>query len=159
MDDKKSVLIELWRLVTMAFACTTLAMSVIGYVVGDVAAGTSAMFSLGSAGLSNKTIFQIFIFALINSGTTLLVGWTFKNLMLLWKLIITMFACLLVSGVMVVLFSWIPPDSGASWLWFVTSFVGLFIITAAGMIIKTNLADRQYERLLTDYKAKQEKEK
>ena len=158
MNEKKSILKEFWRLVTITFTCTILIMSVIGWLFGDIAKEATTMFHLGSIGLPYQTIFQILTFTVINSGLSLFIGKVFKNLLLLWQLIITMFACLVASGIMVVVFRLIPPGSWASWLWFVASFVGLFIIIAAVMIIKTSLADREYEKLLTDYKAKQKKE-
>ena len=159
MGEKQSVLKEFLQLVAATFTCATLAMSIAGWFFGDAAEGTTAVFDLGSAGLSYQTIFQLFIFAVINAGISLLVSMICKKLMLLWQLIVTMFACLVASGILAVIFRWIPLDSWEAWLWFAASFFGIFITIATVMVVRTTLADKQYEKLLSDYKTKQEQEK
>ena len=159
MGEKQSVLKEFLQLVAATFTCATLAMSIAGWFIGDAAEGTTAVFSLGNVGLSYQTIFQLFILAVINGGISLFISMIFKNRMLLWQLIVTMFACLVACGILAVIFRWIPLGSWEAWLWFAASFVGMFIIIAAAMVIRTTLADKKYEKLLSDYKTKQEQEK
>ena len=159
MEEQKSTLKEFLQLATAAFTGAVLIMSVVGWLAGGVTEETSAMFDLVDLGLSYLTIFQIFIFAIVNGGISLIVAMIFKNRMLLWQLIVTMFVCLVVSGIFAVGFRWIPLDSWEAWLWFVASFVGVFVIIAAAMIVRTTLTDRRYEKLLSNYKTKQEQEK
>ena len=158
MDAKQSILKEFLQLMTAAFTCTVLVMSIIGWFAGDAAEGTTAIFNLGSAGLSYQIIFQIVIFSVMNSSLTLLISIILRKLMFLWQMIIIMFVCLITSGIFAATFRWIPLDSWAAWLWFVLSFVGMFIAIATALVIKTWLADKRYEKLLADYKDKQKKE-
>ena len=155
MEERKSVFKEFVQLSTAAFAGAVLIMSIIGRFVGDLVEGTTTMFSLGDAGLSYQTIFQILIFAIVNSGITVILGKILKYRLLLWNLITIMFACLLASAVLAGVFRWIPVDSLASWIWFVSTFVGMFVIVSAILVVRIRLADKKYEKLLADYKAKQ----
>jgi len=155
MHEKKSFLKEFVRLTALAFSSVVLTLSAIGWLFDDAA----AMLHLGDAGLSYQTIFQIFLFSVTNSMLSLLIAKVFNNLMVLWQLIITMFACLTVSAIIVAVFGWMPMDSWRAWLWFIVTFVGAFTIVATAMVVKIRLADKHYEKLLTDYKVNQKKEK
>ena len=158
MDEKKSMSKEFIRLMLITFACTVLTMSAIGWMFGGTAQGSSAVFSLGDEGLSFQTIFQILLFSIVNSGMALLVNTATiaKKLMLLWQMIITMISCLVVSGIMVTVFGWIPFDSWTGWLWFVGSFIGIFVIAATSVILKMKWEDKRYNNLLSDYKNNKE---
>jgi len=155
MNEKKSFLKEFVRLTAIAFSSVVLTLSAIGWFFDDAA----AMLHLGDAGLSYQTIFQIFLFSVTNSVLSLVITKIFKNMMVLWQLIITMFACLTASGIIVAIFGWIPMDSWRAWLWFAITFAGAFTIVATAMVVRIRLADKHYEKLLTDYKVNQEKEK
>ena len=158
MDEKKSIFKEFLQLTCAAFTGAVLFMSVIGWFVGNLAEGTTTIFAMGDAGLAYQTIFQILAFSIINSGISLLFTLIFKNKMLLWALISTLFTCLAVSSIMVAVFGWIPFDSWEAWLWFFTSFVVIFSVIAVVLVVKTLLEDKKYEKLLSDYKAKQKLE-
>jgi hypothetical protein len=158
MDEKKSVFKEFFRLVTIAFTCAVLTMSLVGWFLGDDAREIAYIFALGSAGLPYQVIFALILFSAINSGLALLIPIIFKRLMVLWQLIITMFVCLVANGIIIAAFRWIPMDSLEAWLWFAGTFVGMFAIVATAMIIITKRADKQYEKQLSEYKAKQKNE-
>ena len=155
MDEKKSITKEFLQLVTTVFTYAVLAMSILGWLIGDTAQEITTVFIIGNEGLSHQTIFALILFSAINSGLALLISRVFKNLMLLWQLIITMFVCLVTTGVLLISFRWLPLDSWTSWVEFAVGFVGLFIIASAILIIKTKLEDRRYEKLLSEYKVKQ----
>ena len=155
MDNKKSILKAFLRLATITFACTVLAMSVAGWLAGDIMEGSPAVLIPIDAGLSHFTIFQILVFSLINSGLTVFLGIVLKKLMYMWQLITIMFACLVASAALAVAFQWLSFDSLGPWLQFAGSFAAVFIILAIIMVTKTRLKDKQYEKLLSDYKAKQ----
>ena len=158
MDDKKNIIKEFLRLVTTTFTCAVLATSLLGWLTENVVQEMITIFNIGQAGLSHQTIFQLILLSSINSSLALLIGRVFKNKMLLWQLIITMFVCLAATSILFVGFRWLPLASWASWLVFFASFIGLFVIISAILIIKIKIADKQYEKLLSDYKAKQQEE-
>jgi hypothetical protein len=133
-------------------------MSIVGWFVGDEARELATMFELGSTGLSYRIIFSVVLISIVNSFLALLIARVFNKLMFLWQLITTMFVCLAANSIVVATFRWIPTDSWQAWLWFAGSFVAMFTIISTVMIIQTKRADKQYEKQLSDYKAKQRKE-
>jgi len=161
MDEQKNIVKEFIRLVTITFTCVILAKSVAGWFLGGEAEGVSALFDLGDTGLSYPIIFQIFIFAAINSLISILITSSafFKKIMMLWNMIATMFACLLASSVLVIAFNWIPRDSVSSWFWFIGSFLTIFVVVSVFIVVKIKLEDSRYNDLLSDYKKRQIDEK
>lgn len=157
MNEQISTLKGFIRLVMTTFSCAILGMSAFGWILGDAAEETSAMFILGGQGLSFQTIFQLLLFSIINSAISVVVtnASVFKKQMLLWRMVAVMFSCLVANIIMVVSFSWIRRDSLEAWLWFIISFVIIFVTVAAFAIVKTLIEDRYYNHLLSDYKKRQ----
>jgi len=161
MDEQKGIVKEFIRLATITFTCVILAKSIVGWLFGNEAEGVSAIFALGDAGLSYPVIFQIFILAAVNSLISVLITSSvfFKKIMMLWNMIATMFACLLASSILVISFNWIPRDSVSSWVWFIGSFLTIFVVISVLIVVKIKLEDSRYNDLLLDYKKRQIDEK
>jgi len=154
MDEQRSIIKEFFRLTSMSFTIAILAMSLIGWIFGDTAQEASAAFQLGADGLPLQTIFGVLLLAALNSAISVFITTAkiFDKLMLLWKMIITMFSCLMASSIMVAALRWIQRDSLEAWLWFIISFVASFTIVATIMVVKIKLEEKKYNNLLSNYK-------
>jgi hypothetical protein len=157
MDEKKSITNEFMRYVTTTFTYTVLSVSMLGFFIGDTLQENTIMSAFGYEGLSHRTIFQLILLSVINSGLSLIIDRIFKKQMLLWRIIITMPICLVATGIMIAGFRWLPLDSWTPWIVLAAVFTGIYVLTSSILIIKTKLADKKYEKLLSDYKIKQKK--
>lgn len=160
MNEKKPTGNGFLHNVITAFAYSMIAISVIGFLLGDDVKELSSLFRLGSEGLSFPSILQIFIFSLILVclRTLLLSDLIFKKMMLLWRCVLLLLLTLVLAGIFAALFRWFPVELWEAWVSFILSVVVCFVIGAGGMILKTKLEDKKYDKLLSDYKAKQKKE-
>ena len=154
MSEQKSVVKQFFRLTMISFSIAILVMSLFGWMFGSTALETSAAFELGSYGLPHRTIFNVLLLAVVNSGISVFVAnyKVFTRIMLLWQLMVNMFSCLLVSSVMVAAFRWIERDALSAWLWFVLTFIGSFIFVAIIIVLKIRREDKKYNDLLSNYK-------
>jgi len=162
MDDQneqRSAIKEFFRLVTATFTLSIIAMSISGLIFGERAREVTVIVSLAGEGISYIINVQLLAFSVVNSGISVFISSAkiFKNIMLMWQLVITLFLCLIASSIMISIFNWIRLDSWIEWLIFVTSFVVIFVVIAIIMIVKIRLENDHYNNLLSDYKNRQKK--
>ena len=157
MEEQRGFIKILSQQTVITFAYALIAISVTGWIAGDAVKEYSGLFSLGSVGLSYQSIMQIFILSVIISFIVALLcsDIVFRKTMLLWRYILIWFLSLISSGVFAAVFRWLPLDSWGGWVILGISLTVFFIIGAFGMIAKTKLEEKRYNKLLSDYKAKQ----
>ncbi len=161
MNENRSVLVDFFKTALTTFASAIIAISIVGWLVGDVTKEVGGLLSLGREGISYVSIMQVFIFSLVQAGikVLLLSNIFFKKMMLLWKTVL-MFLLSFAAGVLFsVLFRWFPIESLEAWIGFLVSISACFIIGILVVIAKTKLEDRKYKMLLSNYKARQNQEK
>lgn len=153
MNGKKNAAAEFISLGTKTFTGTVIFISLLGWLYGDYL-DTSLIFYLGSTGLSHLIILQVFIFSSVNTALSIFIERMLKSIMIVWQMIVIMFACLTASAVMAAGFGWILLESHTEWIAFTGSFIAIFITITSIMFIKMKITDKKYERLLSQYKEK-----
>ncbi len=159
MDENKSMVGEFCKQVLISFAAALIAMSLVGWFVGDMAKEAGRLFALGKAGLSYYSIAQIFIFALAQTAIRFVVFWKFfsKKTMLLWKAMLMFIPSLVTAVILIIVFEWFPIASIYAWLGFIISISTGFLIIFLVMLAKTRIEDKKYNTMLSDYKSKHNK--
>lgn len=160
MNGSKSVVVEFFKQVLITFAAAVIAVSIVGWFVGDTTKEVGGLLSLGRDGLSYSSLFQIFIFSLTSAGIKILLFSNFlaKRMLLLWRTSLMFLSSFIAAVLLSVLFRWFPIGSWQAWLGFFISITVCFAIGILFMAIKTKLEDQKYSKLLSDYRAKQNKE-
>jgi DNA integrity scanning protein DisA with diadenylate cyclase activity len=104
---------------------------------------------------------QLFIFSLTPSGIKIWLSSEFfaKRLMLLWRMALMFLLSFIASVLFSVLFRWFPLGDIQAWLSFIISLSVCFALGIFFVVLKTRLEDKNYNKLLSDYKAKQIKER
>ena len=142
---------EFVRYTTASFTGAVLMVSVASRLSEYMAQGISEFFTFDGGGLPHQMIFQILVFAAVNSGIIVIIPRVFKRIMVLWQMIINMFACLIASAIVMVVMG-MPVNTWQEWLGFVVVFIAMFLICAIVAIIVTVLESKRYDSLLSDYK-------
>jgi len=154
MDEQTNIVKEFFRLTMISFCVAILVMSLFGWIRGGATPDAAMTFGMGVDGLSYQTIFKVLLLAAVNTGISLCINVTkiFAKMMLLWKMALVMFSCLVATSVLAAAFRWIQRDSITAWLWFVLTFSASFVLAAAVTIIKVKRDEKKYNDLLSNYK-------
>ena len=156
MYEKKKVLRILCENIGVTFVFTILMASIAGWIFSNYAVDFEGPFILGKHGLAYHGIAQFFLFAIV-MGVLLTVFTSdiyLKKVMLLWRCVIMLFIALAVLLLFVIIFRWIPFGIWKAWAGLVISFVVFFTAGVTPFIIKTKLDNRRYEKLLSEYKSR-----
>lgn len=161
MKEEKSLLVEFVSQVLLTFAAAMIAISIVGWFVGDVEKGSVGLYSLGADGLSYKAMLQIFIVSLTTGGLRILLlsDLFLKKMMLLWKLVLMFVMSFLAATVCAVIFQWFPTENWQAWISYIISITVCIVLGVLAMVIKIKLEDRKYDKLLSAYKEKQKNKK
>ncbi len=160
MKEDKSLIVEFVKQVFTTFAAAIIAISIVGWFMGDAEKGSGGLFDLGSRGLSYRSMLQILIFSFTIGvfRILLLSDLIIKKMMLLWKMMLMFFLSFVSATLCSILFHWFPIESRHAWISFIISISVCFVIGVLAMIVKTKLEDRKYHKLLSAYKEKQKME-
>lgn len=122
--EKKPVILDILTKIFTIFGITVLILCVMCSIFGEDAEGYSEIFSLGSKGLSAKTLFEFLLASAVMNGIeTLFMTDTIIKDLSLAKRIVFMFVSAFVSVIIfTVLFGWFPINDGSAWLSFIISF-------------------------------------
>jgi len=156
MEERRSIGSMFFSLMTKAFTCAVLAMSIVGrFANNEATLLTSPMVEYG---IAYATIFQLLALAAANAGISVFITHSkfMKKMRGIVQMLLVMSMCLAASSGLLVAFGWITGDSFSGWALFITLFIVVFVIAAIIMIIKTKSDDRKYNQLLDEYKRKQE---
>ncbi|MDF2952043.1 MAG: hypothetical protein K0S18_1626 [Anaerocolumna sp.] len=140
------------------FSVTILFISIVGFICGEDAKQYSSLFQLGGEGIANKTVFQLLASSFIIAALKVFFfsDMVLKNKLVLWRTIWMLCAVVVVIICFVLIFKWFPINNLPAWIGFFLSFVGFFTVSTILMILKTKLEGKKYDRLLQEYKNKQE---
>lgn len=143
--------------VLVIFSITILFISIQGKIWGDEAIEYSSLFQLGSKGIAFSTIVQLLTSSIIIASlrTFFFSDKYLKNMMVLWRTVLMLLSVVLVIVGYVFLFGWFPFNYMPAWIGFFLSFGGCFAISTILMVVKTNLEGKKYDKLLKEYKNKQ----
>ena len=159
MDDKKNIWIIFYENTKATFLPSILTFSFLGWLLGQIFGEhifePFGVYILGGEGLAYKTIAQILALSIILGALlTIFVSDTFfTKIMLLWRCVIFIFFSLVTLCLFVIIFQWFPVDRWEAWMFMSLFFILFFMLGTLPMFIKTRLADRRYEKLLSEYKS------
>ena len=153
MDNKPTILDYLSQ-VFMIFGIAVLTLNIFCLLFGDSAQEISAIFTLGSVGLSVTTMLQF----LLAIGITILFRFVFMTDILIKKMplaarIITMFAAAFLNiMVFVILCGWFPVDNLMAWIMFLISFAISCAVCTAVSLFKEKMENHKLAEALNRLK-------
>lgn len=160
MEKKGNIFFQFLNQVLIIFSIDTLILMILAALVGEEAKGLSTIYQLGNKGLASTTLAQF----LLSSVTIVLIRNLFLSVNLFKKLCtlmrtILMVICILLSHILyIILFGWFSLDNHVAWISFFALFAGGFSLGLLIMVLKLKLDNRQYDRLLSQYKEMHEEE-
>lgn len=160
MEEKGSKIYRFFSQVLILFAIDILILMLLAALVGNLAQGMSSIYQFGAKGLSSITMLQF----LLSSATIILLKSFFhseKRFQRLTALQRTIFmqACILLIHILyIIVFGWFSLNNYLAWIGFLVLFAGGFALGLLVMVLKIRLDNRQYDKLLSQYKEKHEEE-
>ena len=123
MEEKKTVFNYISQLFAI-YGVVTVIFVVINIIIGNEAGSVSTLFSLGSTGLSTRTLIQLFILVVIVTvdDNIFLTDLVIKNMPLVLRNILFFAVILVTITVFAAVFGWFPLDNIGSWIGFIVSF-------------------------------------
>ena len=147
MEDKKTI----FNYISQLFAIYGIVIAIfvaINLIIGNEAGSVSTLFTLGSTGLSTKTLIELFVLVVIVTiddnvfHTDLLI----KNMSLIVRNILFFAVILVTIIVFAVVFGWFPLDNVLSWIGFIVSFSVCAVFSAILMRLEDGTdRERYYE--------------
>ena len=156
--DNKPTIFDYLSQVFMIFGIAVLTLNIFCLLFGDSAREISAIFTLGSAGLTVTTSFQF----LLAIGITILFRFIFMTDILIKKMplaarIITMFAAAFLNiMVFVILCGWFPVDNLMAWIMFLISFTVSCAVSTAVSLLKEKMENRKLAEALNRLKEEEQ---
>ena len=153
MDNKPTILDYLSQ-VFMIFGITILLLIVFCLMFGESAKEFSEIFSLGSAGLSAKTMIQ-FLAAI---AITIVFRFAFMTDILIKKMplaarIIAMFTAVFLNIVVfIIMCGWFPVNDPTAWVMFLISFAVSCTVSTAVSLFKERAENRKLAEALEKFK-------
>lgn len=153
MEEKKTI----FNYISQLFAIYGIVIAifvVINLIIGNKAGTISTLFALGSAGLSTKTLIELFILVVIVTiddnvfHTDLLI----KNMSLIVRNILFFAVILVTIIVFAVVCGWFPLDNILSWIGFIVSFSVCAVFSAILMRLEENAENKKMQDALNRLK-------
>ncbi|NLY20359.1 MAG: DUF3021 domain-containing protein [Tissierellia bacterium] len=143
MKDGKIKIMKILNQILIDFVIVVLVLMVVGPIVGNDAKEISTLFSLGSVGIEYITLFQALLIAVVSTllSELLTSDLIFKNMLLLWKTVITLFIVGISAGSMSALFGWLPKDDFKIWIMYIVCF--LICATISILVVMKNKKDEK----------------
>lgn len=157
MDNKPTILDYLSQ-AFMIFGIAVLTLNIFCLLFGDSAREISAIFALGSEGLTVTTMLQF----LLAIGITILFRFIFMTDIIIKKMplaarIITMFAAAFLNiMVFVILCGWFPVDNIMAWIMFLISFAISCAVSTAVSLLKEKMENRKLAEALNRLKEEEQ---
>lgn len=158
--DNKPTIFDYLSQVFMIFGITMLLLNIFCLMFGESAKDFSAIFSLGSSGLSVKTMLQFFLAIAI----TIVFRFIFMTDLLIKKMsitarIIVMFIAVFLNIVVfIILCDWFPANDPIAWTMFLVSFAVSCMVSTVISISKEKYENRQLSEALQKLKEEEDDE-
>ena len=155
--DKKPTIFDYLSQVFMIFGITILLLNIFCLIFGEAAKDISAIFALGSEGLSVKTMLQ-FLLAIAIAITLRLIFMTdliIKRMPLSARVIVLFAASLLNIMVFIIVCGWIPVNNLLGWVMFIVSFAISCTASALISILAERTENKRLEEALNKLKEKE----
>ena len=156
--DNKPTISDYISQVFMIYGITVLLLNIFCLMFGESAKDFSTIFSLGSSGLSVKTMLQF----LLAIAITIVFRFAFMTDFLIKKMsitarIIAMFAAVFLNIVVfIILCDWFPANNIKAWTMFLISFAVSCTVSTAVSICKEKYENRQLSEALQKLKEEED---
>ena len=153
MEEKKTV----FNYISQLFAIYGVVVAIfvaINLIIGNDAGSVSSLFSLGSTGLSTKTLIEIFFLVIIVTiddnvfHTDLII----KNMSLIVRNILFFAVIMVTSIVFALVFGWFPLDDVGAWIGFIVSFTVCAVFSAILTRLEENAENKKMQDALNRLK-------
>ena len=152
--DKKPTIFDYLSQVFMIFGVTILLLNIFCLIFGELAKDISAIFTLGSEGLSVKTMLQF----LLAIAITIMIRLVFMTDLIIKKMplsgrIIAVFAASLLNiMVFIIVCGWVPVENLTAWIMFIISFAISCTASAFISILAERTENKRLEEALNKLK-------
>ena len=148
--EKKKTIFDYAAQVLTVFGFTMLTLNLFCRMFGDSAQGFSAIFELGSQGISTPIAFQFLcISALIVGSRFVFFTDMFIKKMAIWlRTVCLLTMAIFVIVIFIIVFRWFPVNRWQPWALFFGCFVICFIGSYLVMSLKEKLENKQLEEAL-----------
>ncbi|GEM_PF-1945940 len=152
--EERTSLSQFFAWTLMTFAIVILAITPIGMVTGDNAKAASALFSLGSSGLTYQVLVQVFgISFYVNVIRTVFMSeYLLKNMMLMWRIVCMFIGIFAGVGLLAILFGWFPGNDLIAWISYLIAFSVCTAVSILATAIRLRIVNARVERKLEEYK-------
>jgi len=156
MDENKSLIITFLNQVLTTFGISIIAISIVGWSMGDVTKGIEGLLSMGRDGLSYVSLLQVLIFSITQGIFRIITGSDLfiKKMMLLWRVTLMFLLSIISAIILSILFHWFPTESFEAWMGFIISMTACFAFGLIFMLVILKLENKKYDELLSNYKIK-----
>lgn len=159
MEEKKTVFDYLAQ-VLMIFGFTMLTLNIFCLAFGNSAKEFSAIFQLGSLGISVETAFQFLCISLLITGVRFLffTDTFIKKMPVPLRTVCMLTAVVGIIAVFVIAFHWFPADMWQPWAMFLLCFGISFLGSCFIMTIKEKAENRRMQEALEKLKGTEKQE-
>ena len=149
MEDKKTV----FNYISQLFAIYGVVVAIfvaINLIIGNEAGNVSTLFGLGSAGLSSKTLIELFVLVVIVTiddnvfHTDIII----KNMPLIVRNILFFAVILVTITVFAAVFGWFPLNDIGSWIGFIVSFSVCAVFSSFLMRLEEKAENKKMQEAL-----------
>lgn len=149
MEDKKTV----FNYISQLFAIYGVVVAIfvaISLIIGNEAGSVSTLFSLGSTGLSARTLIELFILVVIVTvddnlfHTDLII----KNMPLIVRNILFFAVIMVTTTVFAAVFGWFPLNDIGSWIGFIVSFSVCAVFSSFLMRLEEKAENKKMQEAL-----------
>lgn len=156
MDKEKSVVRLICRNTTATFTFAIIMLTLIGWTLNNSQTEYMGLFGFENTGLPFQSVIQILALSFVIGGlcTLLTSDLVFKKAMLLWRMVLMLLFSGVICFIFAIIFRWFPLDMREAWIAAVALFIVVSGAVPLGMVIKTKLLDRRYNKALYEYKSK-----
>lgn len=160
MEEKGNIVFRILNQVLIIFSIDILILMLLAALIGEDAQNASTIYQLGNKGLASTTIAQFLLSSVTITflRNIFLSEKLFKKLNTLQRSIFMLLCILLIHILYIILFGWFSLDNITAWISFVVCFGGGFTLGLLIMLLKIKLDNRQYDKLLSQYREMHEEE-
>ena len=155
--DKKPTIFDYLSQVFMIFGITVLLLNIFCLIFGEAAKEISAIFALGSEGLSVKIMLQFLLAIAITIvlRAVFMTDLIIKRMPLSARIIVLFAASLLNIMVFIIVCGWVPVDNLLAWVMFIVSFAISCAASALISILAERTENKRLEEALNKLKEKE----
>ena len=152
--DKKPTIFDYLSQVFMIFGITILLLNIFCLVFGELASGFSTIFTLGSEGLSVKTMLQFLlaIAIIITFRSIFMTDLVIKKMPLLARIIVLFAASFLNIVVFVIVCGWFSVNNPLAWIMFIISFAVSCTVSTLVSILRERTENKRLAEALNKFK-------